>query len=453
MNIVVVGCGKIGTTILSSLVSEGHDVVAIDTDPAVIEEITNIYDVIGVCGNGVDFDTLEDAGADKAELFISVAGSDEMNMLGCFMAKKMGAKHTIARIRDREYNERGLSFMRQQLDLSMSINPDLLAARELLNILKLPSAAKIETFSRGNFEIVELVLKNSVLDGKKLSELRNQYKAKFLICAVQRGDRVVIPDGNFELKNGDRIGLTASPTEIQKLLRAIGVMQKQARSVMILGGSRTAYYLAKMLSNIGNSVKVIERDSARCTVLCDALPKADIIYGDGAQQELLLEEGLKSVDAFVSLTGMDEENILISIFAALQNVPKVISKINRDELASMAEKLGLDCLVSPKKIISDVIVRYARALQNSLGSNVETLYKLMDGQAEALEFNVKADPKLTGIPLKELQLKTNILIAGIIRERKTLIPAGEDVILPGDRVIVLAADRRLNDLSDILSRG
>ena len=453
MNIVVVGCGKIGTTILSSLVSEGHDVVAIDTDPAVIEEITNIYDVIGVCGNGVDFDTLEDAGADKAELFISVAGSDEMNMLGCFMAKKMGAKHTIARIRDREYNERGLSFMRQQLDLSMSINPDLLAARELLNILKLPSAAKIETFSRGNFEIVELVLKNSALDGKKLSELRNQYKAKFLICAVQRGDRVVIPDGNFELKNGDRIGLTASPTEIQKLLRAIGVMQKQARSVMILGGSRTAYYLAKMLSNIGNSVKVIERDSARCTVLCDALPKADIIYGDGAQQELLLEEGLKSVDAFVSLTGMDEENILISIFAALQNVPKVISKINRDELASMAEKLGLDCLVSPKKIISDVIVRYARALQNSLGSNVETLYKLMDGQAEALEFNVKADPKLTGIPLKELQLKTNILIAGIIRERKTLIPAGEDVILPGDRVIVLAADRRLNDLSDILSRG
>ena len=219
---------------------------------------------------------------------------------------------------------------------------------------------------------------------------------------------------------------------------------------MILGGSRTAYYLAKMLGSIGNSVKIIEKDPAVCSELCEALPKTVIIQGDGAQQELLLEEGIRTVDAFVALTGMDEENILISIFAALQNVPKVISKINRDELFSMAEKLGLDCLISPKKIISDVMVRYARALQNSLGSNVETLYKLMGDRAEALEFNVKADPKLTGIPLKELRLKSNILIAGIIRDRKTVIPVGEDMILPGDRVIVLSAGQRLNDLSDIL---
>ncbi len=450
MNIVVVGCGKIGTTILASLVSEGHDVVALDSDPAVVSEIVNIYDVMGVCGNGADMESLEEAQAERAEMFIAVTGSDELNMLSCFMAKKMGAKHTVARIRNPEYNDKGLAFMRQQLDLSLSINPDLMAARELLNILKLPSAVKIETFSQGSFEIIELWLKNSVLDGKRISEIRDKYKTKFLICAVRRGEQVFIPDGNFELKNGDKIGLTASPAEMQKFLRSVGVLQKQARNVMILGGSRTAYYLAKMLGSIGNSVKIIEKDPAVCSELCEALPKTVIIQGDGAQQELLLEEGIRTVDAFVALTGMDEENILISIFAALQNVPKVISKINRDELFSMAEKLGLDCLISPKKIISDVMVRYARALQNSLGSNVETLYKLMGDRAEALEFNVKADPKLTGIPLKELRLKSNILIAGIIRDRKTVIPVGEDMILPGDRVIVLSAGQRLNDLSDIL---
>ena len=405
---------------------------------------------MGVCGNGADMESLEEAQAERAEMFIAVTGSDELNMLSCFMAKKMGAKHTVARIRNPEYNDKGLAFMRQQLDLSLSINPDLMAARELLNILKLPSAVKIETFSQGSFEIIELWLKNSVLDGKRISEIRDKYKTKFLICAVRRGEQVFIPDGNFELKNGDKIGLTASPAEMQKFLRSVGVLQKQARNVMILGGSRTAYYLAKMLGSIGNSVKIIEKDPAVCSELCEALPKTVIIQGDGAQQELLLEEGIRTVDAFVALTGMDEENILISIFAALQNVPKVISKINRDELFSMAEKLGLDCLISPKKIISDVMVRYARALQNSLGSNVETLYKLMGDRAEALEFNVKADPKLTGIPLKELRLKSNILIAGIIRDRKTVIPVGEDMILPGDRVIVLSAGQRLNDLSDIL---
>lgn len=451
MNILVAGCGKIGTTIIASLVAEGHDVTAMDNDSAVLDDITNIYDVIGVCGNGADCETLEEAGVEKAELFVAVTGSDELNMLSCFMAKKMGAKHTIARIRNREYNDRSLGFMRQQLGLSMSINPELLAAQELFNILKFPSAVKIETFSRRNFEMIELRLKSdSMLNGVQLSELRNKYKAKVLICVVQRGEQVYIPDGNFVLKDGDKIGITATPAEIQKLLRGVGLLQKQARNVMILGGSRTAYYLAKMLTSIGNPVKIVEKDRARCRDLCDVLPKAVIIHGDGAQQELLLEEGLRSLDAFVALTGMDEENILISIFAASQNVPTVISKVNRNELASMAEKLGLDCIVSPKKIVADILVQYARALQNSLGSSVETLYKLMDGKAEALEFNVRSDSKLVHIPLKELQLKPNTLIAGIIRDRKTIIPGGDDIIQPGDKVIVIAADHRLKDLSDIL---
>ncbi|MDD6284903.1 MAG: Trk system potassium transporter TrkA [Firmicutes bacterium] len=451
MKIIVAGCGKIGTTIISQLAAEGHDVVALDHNPSVLAEITNIYDVMGLCGNCTNVEILEEAGAESARLFVAATGSDELNMLACFLARRMGAHHSIARIRNPEYNERGLRFVREQLNLSMSINPDMLAAQELFNILKLPSAVKIERFSGRNFEMIEMMLKpNSILNGMTVIEMRNKYKGKYLICVVQRGDDVYIPDGNFILHSGDRIGLTASSAEIQRLLRSLGVMQKQARSVMILGGSRTAVYLARLLINIGVSVKIIEQDAAVCRDLSETLPKAVIVNGDGAQQELLLEEGLRSTDAFISLTGMDEENILISIFAASQNVPTVISKVNRDELASMAGRLGIDCIVSPRKIVSDVLVRYARALQNSVGSNIETLYNLMDGKAEALEFNVKTESPLLGVPLKALSLKQNVLIAGIIRERKTIIPDGDDVIQLGDRVVVLSTNQHFQDFTDII---
>ena len=451
MNIVVVGCGKIGTAILSSLVAEGHDVVAIDSSSSALSLVTDIFDVMGVCGNGADCDTLSEAGIESTDIFVAVTGSDELNMLSCLIAKRMGAKHTVARIRNPEYNDRSLGFHKIQLELSISVNPELLAAHELFNILKFPSAVKIEPFAGRNFEMIELILKpGSPLDGMQLIELREKYKEKFLVCAVQRGDAVYIPDGSFVIKSGDKLGITASPADMHKFLRSIGVLQKQARNVMILGASRTTYYLAKLLSNIGTNVKILDRDENRCRLFSEALPKTVVIHGDGAQQELLLEEGIRSTDAFVSLTGMDEENILISIFASSQDVPKVISKVNRNELAAMAQKLGLDCIVSPHKIISNIVVRYARALQNSMGSNVETLYKLMDGQAEALEFNVRPESRLVNIPLKNLKLKKNILIAGIIRERKSIIPTGDDVILPGDHVVVLAANRRLQDLSDIL---
>ena len=451
MNIIIVGCGKIGTTILSSLLSEGHDIVAVDSDPEVISEISNIYDSMCVCGSGTDCDTLSEAGVERAELFVAATGSDELNMLSCFIARKMGAKHTIARIRNPEYNVESLNFLRQHLNLSMSFNPDMLAALELYHILRLPSAAKIEYFSRRNFEMIELVVReDSPFCGVALSELRKKYQAKFLICAVQRGDQVYIPDGNFRLESGDRIELTAPRNEIQKLLRMVGILKKQARSVMILGASRMGYYLAKMLLNSGSHVKIIDQDRQRCQEISEQLPGAVVICGDGAQQELLLEEGLRSMDAFVSLTGMDEENILISFYASSQGVPKVIAKVNRDELGFIAEKLGLESLISSKNVSSNLLSRYARALQNSLGSNVETLYKLMDGKAEALEFRVQGDFRMTGIPLKEMRFKPGILIAGILRGRKPLIPSGDDEIQPGDRVVVLAAGHRIHDLSDIL---
>ncbi len=451
MEIIVVGCGKIGETILADLVQEGHDVVAIDNDPEVTGQINNIYDVMTVCGNGTDCNTLKEARVDRAELFIAATSSDELNMLSCYIAKRMGAKNTIARIRNPEYNMESLGFLKEQLDLSMAINPDMLAAREMFNILKLPSAVKIETFSARNFEIIELILREgSALTGVKLMDLRNKYKAKFLICVVRRGDDVYIPDGNFVLRPGDKIGLTAEPSEIQKLMRSVGIDKKQAKNVMILGGGRIAFYLAKMLTMSGNGVKIIEIDPQRCKLLWDALPKATIIGGDGAQQELLLEEGLDSVDAFVSLTGMDEENILISIFASTHNVPTVITKVNRNELAGMAAKLGLDCVISPKDIMSDVLVQYARALENSKGSHVETMYNIMDGKAEVLEFNVSQDFRYQNIPIKDLRLRGGILIAGIIRNRTAIIPSGTDVILPHDKVIILTENQRLNELSDII---
>ncbi len=451
MKITVVGCGKIGCTVINALLTEGHEIVAIDNDPDVISDITNIYDVMTVCGSGTDSDVLLEAG--NANLLIAVTGSDEFNMLTCFIAKRLGIKHTIARIRKPEYNDKSLSFLKKELGLSMAINPERLVSREMFNILKLPSAIKVEEFSRGNFEMVELILKeNSPLDGVSLIDLKKKHPDNFLVCAVQRGDKLYIPDGNFVLKSGDKIGITSSSVEIQRLLRKLGILQKQARDVMILGATRTSYYLSKLLLAAGNSVKIIDADRERCKEFSDSLPGAVIINGDPARQELLLEEGIGNVDAVVALTGMDEENILLSYFAAMQNVPKVIAKVNRNEFLPTAERLGIDSVASQIRTVGDVTVRYARALENSMGSKVETLYKLMNGNAEALEFAVNGESKIIKIPFKELPTKSNILIAGIIRGRKTIIPSGDDMIMPGDRVVVISGGDRLNDLSDIVDK-
>ena len=452
MNAIVAGCGKIGLTIAAGLVEEGHSVTLIDNDMQLLSESTNIYDAMGVCGNCTDCTVLQDAGVANAQLVVAATDSDELNMLCCYLAKRMGAGHTIARIRNPEYNTKSLDFLKEELDLSMAINPELLSAREMFNVLKVPSAVKIETFSEGKLEVIEVIInKGSPAAGKSLYELRNKLKATFIVCAVQRDDQITIPDGNFVLQEGDKIGLTAPIPEIQKLLKSLGISKKQAKNIMILGGSRTAFYLAKMLTSSGNSVRLIERDKEKCTELSQQLPRAVIINGDGAQQELLLEEGLENLDAFVTLTGMDEENILIAMFAAAHDVPTVIPKINRDELVKMAVKLNLDRCITPGKIVRDIVVRYARAIENSMGSNVETMYKLMDNQAEVLEFNVGKDFTQLDVPIKDLKLKNHILIAGIMRKGKPIIPTGEDCISKGDKVIIVVSGKRLNDLSDIIA--
>lgn len=453
MKIIIVGGGKIGATLIQNLEAEGHDITFVDRDQKVIDEISNIYDVMCVCGNAVDNDTLNEAQVTSADLLIAVTNSDEINMLICFIAKKMGVVNTVARIRNPEYNDKKMGQVKQYLDISLTINPELLAAQEIFNILKLPAAINIETFSRRNFEMIELLLKEgSSLDGMSLIELRKKYNLNFLISVVKRGDEIYIPDGNFVLRCGDHICLTANFAEIQKLLKMLGLSNKQSKSVMILGATTTCYYLAKMLIRSGTDVTIIDKDIDRCNQFAEKLPEAVIINGDGAEQEVLMEEGIASTDAFVSLTGMDEENILISFFAQSQNVPRVIAKVNRNELAAMAEKLGLDSIVSPKKAVSNVVTSYARALENSLGSNVETMYKLMDGSVEALEFNVQTDFKAQHIPLKEMKLKKDVLIAGIIRKRKAFVPTGNDEIVAGDKIVIIAksSDQKMNDLADIL---
>ena len=451
MKIIIVGCGKIGKSFVRNLTSEGHDVLVVDNNSTVLNETADTFDVMGVCGNAVDCDTLLEADVENADVLVAVTDSDEINMLACHLARTLGAKHAVARIRNPEYNDAGLGFLRQQLNLSITLNPEMLVADEISNILQLPSAAKIERFSGRNIEMVEIKIpQDSSLSGLNLIKMREKYKANYLICTVQRDNQVFIPDGRFELQAGDKIGLVAEHSEVEKLLSMLGLLKKRAKSVMILGGGRPSYYLAKRLISLGVDVKIIEQRLDRCEFLASELPEAVIIHGDGAQQELLLEEGIGNMDAFVSLTGMDEENIMLSIFASMQNVPKVVAKINRDELLTMAEKLGVESIVSPSHLSTNIIVRYARALENTKGSNVETLYKLVDGKAEALEFKVAYGSKVVGIPFKEIKLKKNILIAGITRDRKTIIPSGNDMILGGDRVIVVSADQRLHDLNDIL---
>ena len=453
MNIIVAGCGKVGTAVIESLEKEGHKITAIDVDKARVDALMNIYDLIGVFGNAADSDVLTEAGVASADLYIAAAASDELNMLSCFFARRLGAKHTIARVRNAGYNDSNLGFIRQQLELSMSINPELTAAREIFNVLKLPSAIKIETFSNRSIEMVEFKLKeDSRLSGMRLSAMREHYKKNaFLVATVQRGEEVYIPDGNFTLQSGDKLGVLATPLEIQKFFQQLHILQKQARNVMILGGSRTAYYLAKRLASVDYKVKIIDQDRARCENLAELLPACDVICGNGADQDFLQSEGIRSMDAVVSLTGMDEENILFSFAASSMNVPKVITKVNSSELRVLAERLGLETIISPKSSVAEVVTRYARALQNSTGSNVETLYQIAQGKAEVLEFKVRTEFIGCGIPLRDLKLKRNVLIGGIVRGRRTIIPTGADDIRAGDKVVVIAAGRAFHDLSDILA--
>ncbi|MBQ3062093.1 MAG: Trk system potassium transporter TrkA [Clostridia bacterium] len=450
MRIVIVGNGKVGSTLAEQLSNEDHEIVIVDRNQQNVDDSVNSLDVIGVCGNGASYQVLLEADVPKADLLIACTSQDEINLLCCLVARKLGAKNTIARVRNPEYSDQ-LVFMRDELGLSMSINPERAAASEIFRILQFPSAIKIESFSNKRVEIAEIKLRDdSPLDGVYLRDLHKTFKGKALICAVQRDGAVAIPDGNFMLKARDKISVIAPASDMLDFFSSFGTLLPAAKDVMIIGGGRISFYLSRMLIETGARVKIIDSNAERCAELSRALPKATIILGDGTDQDLLDEEGLEDMDAVLVLTGLDEENIILALYAQANCDGKVVTKVNRTSLASIAESTGLESIISPRMLTANIIVRYVRAMQNSFGSNVETLHRLAGGSVEALEFKVSDSFPALDTPLMDIKLKPNILIGCISRGGKTIVPGGRDYISVGDRVIIITTNHNFDDLSEIL---
>lgn len=450
MRIIIVGAGKIGKAIINTLVKENHDIIVVDILADVVEDIVNTYDVKGVVGNGASYEILMEAEANKAELLIACTPSDELNILSCLVSKKCGVKHTIARVRNPEYSKQ-MDFFRNELGVSMTVNPELATAEEIHEILKFPGALKVEHFANHRVEIVGLSIpKNSPLIGKRIMDIRKEYNLKMLICIVERDKQAYIPDGSFVLQEDDKIYVNAQKTEINQFFKKIGQLKTKAKQVMIIGGSKISYYLAQKLIDNNVAVKIIELDKERCQILSELLPEVDIIHGEGSDQTLLQAEGIEYVDALVTLTGFDEENIIISLYAKLKNVPKVITKINRYDLTDILRETELDTIVTPKEVTTNIILRYVRSLQNTIDSEVKTLYQLVNNQVEAIEFYIPDSTKYTGIKLKDLAIKPNILVASIIRNNKVIIPSGNDYLQAKDSVIVITTNKQIRDLEDIL---
>ncbi len=450
MRIIIVGCGKVGTTITEQLSMEGHDIAVIDVNSGVIHDITNNFDVMGVVGNGASYSVQKEAGIDDTDLLIAVTDSDELNLLCCLIAKKAGNCNTIARVRNPLYNNE-INFIKEELGLSMTINPEHAAATEISRILRFPSAIEIDTFAKGRVELLKFIVEDgSMLCDKSLIDISGLVQADVLICAVERGDEVIIPNGSFVLKKNDTISIVASAKNARDFLKKIGVETHQVKNTMIVGGGTIAYYLAEQLLNMGINVKIVEKDKERCERLSELLPKAVIINGDATNQEVLIEEGIAYCESFVSLTGIDEGNIFLSLFAKGCSKAKIITKINRISFDEIINTFNLGTLIYPKYITSEYIIRYVRAMQNSIGSNVETLYRIIENKVEALEFIISEDAPVVGIPIEELNIKDNILIACINHKGEIITPNGKTKISVGDSVIVVTTQKGLQDIKDIL---
>ncbi len=451
MNIIIVGGGKVGIMLTQLLSEEGHSVTVIDTAAKLVENIVNDYDVMGIGGNGASASVLSEAGVSQCDIFVAVTGSDELNIMSCVIASKIGAKHTVARVRNTEYSLQS-SFIRDSLGIGLVINPDFEAADEISRIIEFPAATKIETFSKGRIELAEItVSKESCLNGVMLSDLRKTFNTPMLVCAVQRGEDVIIPSGNFVIEAGDKIHFTASKLDLPKVFKALGLSKKKIRSVLIIGGSRTSFYLARHLLKAGIKVKIIENNEPRAKALEESLKGATIICGDGTDSETLIDEGLEGYDATVALTDIDEENIIFSVFAAKNGVGKTVCKVNREVFVSMMPSVLENCsIVTPKSITSSIILRFVRSIVNADGSNIQKLYRIVEGKAEALEFHAAENCKLIGVCLKDCDLKPNIIIACISREGEVIIPDGSTAIKKDDSVIVITDGQPITDLNDIL---
>lgn len=448
MKIIVVGCGNVGSALAEQLSSEGHDITVIDTRQELVENVSVSCDVLGIVGNGASFTVQSEAGVEDADLIAAVTGSDELNLLCCLIARKAGGCHTIARVSNPVYSQE-IAFIKEELGLSMIINPQLAAAREMARMLKFPFAMKVDTFVKSRVELVVYrIEEGSPLCNVKLKDLPGRLLCDVLIPIVERGEQVLIADGNFELKAKDDITIVGTQMKTIEFFKKLGKPTAAVRNAMIIGGGRTSIYLAKQLLQMGLKVKIIERDRKRCEMLTEMLPRAMVICGDATDQDVLLEEGLVETETFVANTNFDEENIMLTLFAKSLSKAKLITKVHRLAYDDIIAKLDLGSIIYPKYITAVTIIQYVRAMKNSLGSNIETLYRLNDNRVEAMEFLIKENSPVVGIPLAELNLKKNMIIGCITHKGQTTIAKGQSMIEVGDTVILITTQTGLHDIRD-----
>jgi trk system potassium uptake protein TrkA len=451
MKIIIVGGGKVGYTLAEQLSTEDHDIILIDNDDDVLTHADETLDIMCIKGNGASVDILKTAGISEADILLAVTDSDELNMICCVIGKKLGAKHTVARVWNTDYSNE-FKMLREELELDMVINPEMEAAAEIAQMIQFPSAVDVEAFANNLVELVEFrVLETDPIINTKLVDLSKLLPSKILFCTIMRGDEVFIPKGNFVLLPDDLVQVIGERNSISRFFKYLGRNTHKVKNVTIIGGSRTAIYLTWLLEEMDLNVKIIELNKDRCLILNDILTKSMIICGDGTDQEVLDSENIESADAVVALTDRDEENLIISLYAHQCGVPKVILKINRQNYFPIVQKLGLDSIISPKYITANYILRYIRALDNSQGIAVEKLYRILDNKAEIVEFTVKDSFNVTDIKLQDLSLKNDVLIASIVRNKTIIIPDGNDVIKENDKVIVVSKTGFITDLSDILA--
>ncbi|MBQ5865708.1 MAG: Trk system potassium transporter TrkA [Oscillospiraceae bacterium] len=452
MNIIIAGVGKIGKTLAKQLTAEGHNLTLIDAKSQVLESTVEAFDAMGVCGNCASMEVLKSAGIEETDLVIAVTNADEVNLLCCLTAHGLNPNvHTIARIRDPEYAEQIMA-MRDVFPLSMTVNPEKRAAREIERLLKFPGFLRRESFAKGRVEIVELrVEKNSPLNNVSLMDMRNVVKCKVLVCAVLRDGEAVAPSGNFVLREGDRIFVTAATSELALLLKNLGIITHRVRKVLLCGGGKVSFYLAKLLEKGNMDVRLLEKNYERCVELAEDLPGTSVIHGDCSNMNVLEAQGFDQCDALVSLTGLDETNMIVALYGENRGVRQIITKISREENGSIANELALGSVINPRELCSNHIVRYVRAMENQVGAAV-SVHAIADGKAEAVEFLVDDATKNCGVALKEIKLKKNVLLAVINRGTKTQIPNGDSYFQKGDSVVVVTSGRGiLRNINDIFA--
>lgn len=450
LNIIIVGCGKVGMTLIEQLSKEGHDITIIDKNAAKVQEMSNLYDIMGLVGNGASYSVQMEAGIENADLIIAVTASDELNLLCCTVAKQVGDCAAIARVRTPDYSKEA-GYLREKLGLTMIINPELEASLETARILYLPTALEVNSFAHGQAEIVKFKIpEGNLLDGMTIATLGKSITNEILICAIEREGEFYIPGGNFQMAKNDIVSFVAPRRHIRSFLKKIGFKTKQVKDAMIVGGGKASYYLAKQLIAMGIDVKIIEQNKERCEELSILLPEAIIINGDGTDEEVLREEGIEYAQAFIPLTDIDEENIMLTLHAKQVSNAKLITKINRSTFKNVISKLDLGSVIYPRYITSEAIIAYVRAKKNSTNSNIETLYHMFDNRAEAIEFRVDEPSSVTGIPLKDLMLKNDLLVSFIYRNGKVQIPSGLDTIEVGDTVMIVTTHTGLDNIQDII---